>query len=148
MRAPRVRREDTRLDTGVLVSRGKDVAVIVASRPILLVEDDPDVRLMMATSLELDGAAVITAANGAEAFNLARAHHPSLIVLDLMMPVMSGEEFRKAQLANETLSKIPIVVVSAHFDAPHIARRMKAAGCFMKPVDLEAFGVFVKKWCS
>jgi CheY-like chemotaxis protein len=115
------------------------------SGPILLVEDDPDVRLMMATSLELEGAAVITAANGAEAFNLARAHHPALIVLDLMMPVMSGEEFRRAQLANETLSKIPVVVVSAHFDAPHIARRMKAVGCFMKPLDLEAFGVFVKK---
>jgi CheY-like chemotaxis protein len=116
------------------------------SGPILLVEDDADVRLMMATSLELEGAAVITASNGAEAFNLARAHNPSLIVLDLMMPVMSGEEFRKAQLANDTIRKIPVVVVSAHFDAAHIARRMNAVGCFMKPLDLEAFGTFVKKW--
>jgi CheY-like chemotaxis protein len=131
----------------VPLSRGKDIQVIVAAGPILLVEDDPDVRLMMATSLELEGASVITAANGAEAFNLARTHQPALIVLDLMMPVMSGEEFRRAQLANKTLSDIPVVVVSAHFDAPHIARRMKAIGCFMKPLDLEAFGVFVKKWC-
>jgi CheY-like chemotaxis protein len=118
----------------------------MALGPILLVEDDPDLRLMMATSLEMEGASVITAANGVEAFNLARRHNPSLIILDLMMPVMTGEEFRRAQLANDAIRKIPVLVVSAHFDAPHIAKRMKAVGCFTKPLDLDALGSFVKKW--
>ena len=107
------------------------------SRPILVVEDDPDSRLMLATVLELQGHAVVTASNGAEAFNVARVHQPSLILLDLMMPVMSGEEFRKAQVANPSIAAIPVVVLSAHHEAPNIARRMKVAGCLRKPVDFD-----------
>ena len=112
---------------------------------VLLVDDETD--LVESLALALEGLCdVLTAKNGADALEvILRDDKIDAIVLDLMMPVMSGEEFRKAQLANETLSKIPVVVVSAHFDAPHIARRMKAVGCFMKPLDLEAFGVFVKK---
>jgi two-component system chemotaxis response regulator CheY len=111
------------------------------------VDDDPDMREMVALTLEFAGASVVTASNGVEAYNMARTHHPCLIILDLMMPVMSGEEFRKVQLANETIRKIPVVVVSAHSDAPRIARRMKAKKCFMKPVALDALGAFATKWC-
>lgn len=119
----------------------------VSSGPILLVEDDPDMRDMLALTLELAGASIVTASNGVEAYNMARAHHPCLIILDLMMPVMSGEEFRKAQLANEEIRRIPVVVVSAHYEAARIARRMKATKCFMKPVDLDALSAFAVKWC-
>ena len=114
-------------------------------RPILLVEDDPDSRLMLATALELQGHAVITASNGMEAYNVARAEQPSVILLDLMMPVMTGEEFRRAQLANETIARIPVVVVSAHHEAAGIARRMRAAGCIRKPVDLDQLGPTVER---
>ena len=79
-----------------------------ASRPILVVEDDPDTRQMLATMLELEGHAVVTASNGAEAYNMARQHHPALILLDLMMPVMDGVEFRKAQVANASIAAIPV----------------------------------------
>jgi CheY-like chemotaxis protein len=121
--------------------------VEVASGPILLVEDDPDMRDMLAMTLELAGASVVTASNGVEAYNMARAHHPCLIILDLMMPVMSGEEFRKAQLANEEIRKIPVVVVSAHYEAARIARRMKVKKCFTKPVELDSLSAFAVKWC-
>ena len=117
-------------------------------KPVLLVEDDPDLRLMMATVLEMEGHEVVVAVNGVEAFNLARAHLPSLIILDLMMPAMSGEEFRSAQLANDAIRKIPVVVVSAHHDALKIARRLKAAGCFTKPLKFDAFTRFVKRHCG
>src|SRR5687767_1309844 len=117
------------------------------SGPILLVEDDPDMRDMLALMLELGGATVVTAANGVEAYNMARAHLPCLIVLDLMMPMMSGEEFRRAQLANETIRKIPVVVVSAHYEARQIARRMRAKKCFSKPVDLDELSDYVRRWC-
>jgi CheY-like chemotaxis protein len=120
-------------------------AVPGCQRPILLVEDDADLRLMMTTVLELEGEQVVAARNGVEAFNLARAHKPRLIVLDLMMPTMTGEEFRRAQLANEDIRKIPVVVVSAHHDAPRIARRMKAAGCLTKPVDFDALSALLKR---
>ena len=107
-------------------------------RPILLVEDDMDSRQMLALILQSRGHEVVTATNGMEAFNLACHHQPALILLDLMMPIMSGEEFRQAQLENATIKKIPVVVISAHHDAPRIAKRMKAAGCLRKPVDFDA----------
>lgn len=111
--------------------------------PILLVEDDDDSRQMLATVLSFSGRSVVTASNGMEAYNLARQHQPSLIILDLMMPVMTGEEFRRAQLANADIRRIPVVVLSAHHDARNIARRLKASGCLMKPVDFEDLGRMV-----
>ena len=113
--------------------------------PVLVVEDDPDLLLMLATALELDGLHVVTASNGLDAFQLAERHHPSLIVLDLMLPMMSGESFREAQLANETIKSIPVLVVSARHDAEAIAERMHAVGCLTKPVDLGTFSELVKR---
>ena len=116
-------------------------------RPILLVEDDRDSRTMLTTALESAGLSVVTATNGVEAFNLARAHRPSLILLDLMMPPMSGEEFRRAQLANADIRKIPVVVVSAHYDAARIARRMRASGYLSKPIDFDQLSALVARYC-
>ena len=116
-------------------------------RPILLVEDDPDSRYMLATLLESEGYTVVTAANGMEAFNLARQHQPAVIILDLMMPVMSGEQFRTAQLANRDIRKIPVVVLSAHHNAAEIAKRMRARGCLRKPVDFDALGQTIRPYC-
>jgi DNA-binding response OmpR family regulator len=112
--------------------------------PILIVEDDPDLLLMLSTALELEGQKVVTAGNGSEAFLQAQRHRPSLIVLDLMLPVVSGEAFRQAQLADDAIKAIPVLVVSARHDAAAIAQRMNAAGCLMKPVDLEMFSATVK----
>ena len=108
------------------------------TRSILVVDDDPDSLQMLTLILQNDGHEVITATNGMEAFNLACEHLPFLILLDLMMPIMSGEEFRNAQLANAIIKHIPVVVLSAHHDAPCIARRMKAVSCLRKPLDLDA----------
>ena len=108
-----------------------------ASRPILVVDDDPDTRQMLATMLELEGHAVVAASNGAEAYNVARQHHPALILLDLMMPVMDGVEFRKAQVANASIAAIPVLVLSAHHQAGSIAQRLNVAGCLNKPVDFD-----------
>ena len=102
---------------------------------------------MLVMALEYAGLHVITATNGVEAFNLARAHHPSLILLDLMMPTMTGEEFRRAQLACVDIRNIPVVVVSAHHDAVRIARRMKASGCLCKPVDFDKLATLVARFC-
>ena len=113
---------------------------------VLIVEDDPDLLLMLTTALELDGQHVVTAANGSEAFEQAQLHLPALIVLDLMLPVVSGEAFRQAQLADEAIKAIPVLVVSARHDAEAVAQRMKAAGCLLKPVDLEMFSATVRSF--
>ena len=115
-----------------------------SAQPILIVEDDPDLLLMLATALELDGQHVVTAVNGSHAFEQAQRHRPALIVLDLMLPVVSGEAFRQAQLADETIKAIPVLVVSARHDAAAVAQRMNAAGCLLKPVDLEVFSARVR----
>ncbi len=105
---------------------------------VLLVEDDFDLRDALVPILEDEGHRVVSAANGKEA--LDRLHDmpkPSVILLDLMMPVMSGEEFRAEQLRDPALASIPVVVVSAR---PHIeerAARLGAAGCLQKPFEVE-----------
>ena len=103
---------------------------------------------MLVTALELEGHRVVTAQNGAEAFNQARRHHPCLIILDLMMPVMSGPEFRRAQLANPEIRRIPVLVLSAHPEASHIARDMKAVGALSKPLDFDALERHVSRRCG
>ena len=100
---------------------------------------------MLALALSLEGANVVTAANGAVALDAALAHRPDLIVLDLMMPVMSGEDFRRAQLANATIAHIPVVVVSAHPQIATIAERIAAAGYRAKPLDIDGFWPYVRE---
>ena len=105
---------------------------------VLVVEDDFDLRDALVPILEYEGHRVVSAANGQEA--LDRLHTmppPSLILLDLMMPVMNGEEFRAEQLRDPTLASIPVVVVSAHPGAEERARRIGAAGCVKKPFEIE-----------
>jgi CheY-like chemotaxis protein len=119
-----------------------------ASRTILIVEDDQELRDMLKLALTLEGANVLTAANGAAALETALTFRPDLIVLDLMMPVMSGEDFRRAQLATPAIAHIPIVVVSAHPQIASIAERIAAAGFCAKPLDIEAFWPYVRERLS
>jgi len=116
-------------------------------KPVLVVDDDADIRTMMTMFLESSGFSVVAAQGGREGLNAARAHHPGLILLDLMMPGVSGEDFRRAQLASPDLRDIPVVVCSAHYDAPQIARRLDARDCLGKPVDLEALESIVRRHC-
>lgn len=116
--------------------------------PILVVEDDPDLRLMLATALELDGRRVVTAINGREGLRLAQIHRPALIVLDLMLPIMSGEEMGAALLRDDTLKPTPVIVVSARHDAEAVATRMHAVGCMLKPLSLEALVTLVNATLS
>lgn len=80
---------------------------------ILLVEDDDDIRELMAAVLCDEGYAVCAAENGLRGLELARTTPPALILLDLMMPVMNGWEFRAHQMADEDLAGVPTIVVSA-----------------------------------
>jgi len=113
-------------------------------RTILIVEDDAELRDMLALALSLEGAKVVTAANGVVALEAALTHQPDLIVLDLMMPVMSGEDFRRAQLANAAIAHIPVVVVSAHPQIATIAERIAAAGYRAKPLNIDDFWPYVR----
>ena len=103
---------------------------------MLIVEDDADSRIMLATILTMQGYETVTAANGAEGLALARQQRPCLILLDLMMPIMNGEQFRDAQLADPTLRDVPVIVLTARYDGERTAQRLHAASCIVKPLNV------------
>jgi CheY-like chemotaxis protein len=81
---------------------------------ILVVEDDDDLRDTICEVLAGEGIVVQAARNGVEALSLLEKDDvPDLILLDLMMPVMNGWEFRSRQVADPRLAKIPVIVMSA-----------------------------------
>src|SRR5258707_15538086 len=96
---------------------------------ILVVEDDAMTRESIVDLLGEAGYSVTEATNGAEALEkLRQGPAPCVILLDLMMPVMSGQEFRREQLTDPALAAIPGIVVSAgdmwHREAPKGAARL------------------------
>ena len=108
------------------------------SHPILVVDDDTELRESLALLLALKGYEVITASDGREALQtLHGGPRPCLIVLDLTMPEMDGFQFRRAQLADPALAKIPVVLCSAHPTAPQVAQQLGVIACFEKPFDVQ-----------
>src|SRR5437773_1222460 len=102
---------------------------------ILVVEDDPDARDEMALVLRSEGYDVAAAGDGEEALAEVRRTAPALILLDLMMPVMDGFEFRVRQMQDPELAGIPIIVLSGGGDLQRKAAALGATACLQKPVD-------------
>jgi CheY-like chemotaxis protein len=115
---------------------------------VLVVDDDPDCRIMLATLLECAGFPVATAADGRAALAECRRQPPCLILLDLMMPVMTGEAFRTEQLRDPLLAKIPVMIVSARHDAAETARQLAAIGHNVKPIDADHLLDVVSEHCG
>jgi len=102
---------------------------------IMIVDDDPDIRELMKIFLEGDGYHVDLAADGIEALDQLHAGaHPDLILVDLMMPRMDGEQFMK-ELRGTRFAKIPIIVISGHSAVRRKTREFEAAAFLMKPVE-------------
>ena len=109
-----------------------------ARRPrVLIVDDDPAIRLVCATSLGLDGFEVIEAANGQEALDLAFTGAADVVLLDISMPVLDGFGVAAALRADTRTRALPFVFLTGELD-PHITQRGYAAGAagfFAKPFD-------------
>jgi CheY-like chemotaxis protein len=98
---------------------------------VLVVDDDDSIREVIAEVLRDEGYDVTCAGNGQQALGELREHgHPDLMLLDLMMPVMSGWELLELLQASPDLSKIPVIVVSA-MSAPGPCEHLA------KPIDLD-----------
>ena len=105
-----------------------------ALRRILLVEDDPDIRVSLQGILTDEGFDVVGCTNGREALErLGGMSPPDLIILDLMMPVMDGWQFRIQQKNDPALAQIPVIAISA--DASSKAAAIDAAAYLNKPFD-------------
>jgi signal transduction histidine kinase len=104
-------------------------------RRILLCEDDPDLREELADTLETVGHHVVTSMDGWDALHQMRVNRPDLVVLDLLMPVMSGWQFRAEQKRDPALADIPVVVISGSESAAAVA--VDADLYIKKPLNAE-----------
>jgi CheY-like chemotaxis protein len=114
--------------------------------PILIVEDDADLREMMAQLLTLEGFKAEAVANGREALAyLEKGDPPDLILLDLMMPVMDGWEFRRRQRQDPAFASVPVVVLSAldHTRAVDLGE----TAFLKKPLDFDRLLELVRLHC-
>lgn len=107
--------------------------------PILVVDDDRDIREAVAAVLSSVGYPVLSAADGAAALEILRSSPVpvGLVILDLMMPKVDGWEFRARQKADPALRDIPVVILSAGGQVEKKAQNLEAVGWLRKPVQLE-----------
>ena len=113
---------------------------------ILVVEDDNDLRESICTVLKDAGYTSWAAENGEVALARARAERPCVILLDLMMPIMNGWEFRSEQLRDPQLSSIPVIIMTADGRAREKAQTLHA-DYLKKPITLEALLDLVDDYC-
>jgi CheY-like chemotaxis protein len=105
---------------------------------ILIVEDDFDVRESLSEALRDEGYAIECAVDGEQALEYLRnGGRPGLILLDLMMPRMSGSEFRMVQKVDPQLQHLPVVLLSADGAMEEKAKALETDGALRKPIDLE-----------
>jgi CheY-like chemotaxis protein len=103
---------------------------------VLIVDDCAATRDLLTIILEVEGYEVVCAANGREALaQLRRAPAPDVVLLDLMMPVMSGSELLEVMKQNSRLAPIPVVVFSAVGDLEPDPLSLGAAACLTKPIS-------------
>ena len=109
----------------------------MSQKTILIVDDDPDVRLGLHIRLKANHYEVIFAVDGMAGIAEARKHTPDLIILDLGLPAGDGFSVLERLKANDSLSLIPVIVVSARDRSANMDRALKAgAKAFLqKPVD-------------
>lgn len=129
-------------DEGVYTSRRGDCLMPC----VLIVEDDTDVREFMDVLLTTHGFETMTAANGREALERMRARRPCLVLLDLMMPIMDGWQFRAEQLREPDIADVPVVCVTAVAEQSERLERLNAP-CLRKPVEFQALLDVVESAC-
>lgn len=93
---------------------------------ILIVEDEPDIRDLIAFTLRFAGYEIVTGSNGEEAVQLAKQEFPDMILLDVRMPVMTGYEACKLIKADPELKDVPVVFLSAKGQEAEIRDGMDA----------------------
>lgn len=106
---------------------------------ILLCEDNDDIRKMLAMRLEVVGYTVLQARDGEEGLGIIKQQQPELVIMDLMMPKMTGFEVCRMVKFDEMYKDIPIIVLSA-LDQQRDREKALEAGAdayFIKPFDLE-----------
>lgn len=118
-----------------------------AGKDVLIVDDDFALREALCAALEGEGFSVASAGNGREALEyLRREERPRVVLLDLMMPIMNGWEFRAEQRQDPELASIPVVVLSAFSRATDEELR-DIKDFLRKPVTLTELLSAIRPYC-
>lgn len=130
---------------GTLFARSFDGVLNPRRRKIVLVvEDDHDSQVELMELLSGEGYTVLTTSNGQEALDVLGQIRPHLILLDLMMPILSGWEVLAAMSAEPMLGDIPVVVISAY-----AAHAPAGVACTLrKPICIESVLSAVRRHCD
>lgn len=104
------------------------------TRTVLIVEDTPEQRDIFTKYLQFVGARTIEATNGREGLEMAFAHRPDMILLDLAMPVMDGWEMLRRLRASPELAHIPVVAVTGQKDGREALAEAGVRGTLEKPL--------------
>jgi two-component system chemotaxis response regulator CheY len=130
-----------------------DMNALPRAGNVLIVEDDADTREMLTTLLVTEGFNAVAAEDGLEALHLLRTvrhrapEMPCLVLLDLRMPRLGGQEFRRAQLDDPAVATVPVAVMSGATDARERARDLGAVATVTKPIDVEVLLEVVRRHC-
>jgi CheY-like chemotaxis protein len=111
--------------------------VVSGEATVLVVEDDPDIRLLLRSVLESEGYRIVEAATGKDAVSLASEIRPRLTLMDISLPLLDGLSATRQIKSDDSLRDTPVVAVSAY---DSVRRRAVQAGCvglIAKPIDLE-----------
>lgn len=117
---------------------------------VLVVDDDPATRNMLALLMQSEGYVTSTAHNGADALEYLResGQRPCVILLDLNMPIMTGWEFRLEQKRDPELASIPIAIISADRSLQQQPFSIDAIAYFQKPLDIDDLLALVNRCCG
>jgi len=120
------------------------------SKTILIVDDDPTIIALLEVNLEMEGYDVVKAGDGLEGLEVARATHPDLIVMDVMMPRMDGLTAREELLKIPDVAGIPFIFLSAAAQRSDIkrGRDLGAADYITKPFDPEDLLAVIERLLS
>ncbi len=112
-------------------------------KKVLVVDDEADIRMFLKKLLEKNGYEVITAENGLQGFDVAKADKPDLVSLDLQMPNKTGTDFYRRIAHDKELGDLPVIVVSG-IPGRNLAVK-KASAVFDKPINPDDYIEAVKK---
>jgi two-component system chemotaxis response regulator CheY len=117
------------------------------SSPVLLVEDDADIRSLILEALQINNVSAVAVDCGSEAINeLHKKLNPSLILLDLMMPNTDGVWFCEERKKFPEFMNIPVVILTADNEIKEKAAQLKVSGFLKKPLSIESLMATINKY--
>ena len=118
------------------------------SRPILVVDDDDDVRNMLCAVLAAEGYPVVGAADGVEALTSMRHNPPALAVVDMMMPRMDGEQLIRAMSQDAALVRVPVAIMSGQTTPAATGLLPRVSARLIKPFELDELLTLVHRFAD